>query len=142
MVILHMHKGGIRICLAIIIPALKTCRMPVIVPLAFKKPAEHFQIPLVPVLPFTSSINKDGFVCPAFSFQKPGYLLQILRPCLGTNRKVLYVFMIQQMYCFLYLPEHRFFPFPNRPFPHKSIQYENHRQIHHQFLQNVDLLYK
>ena len=42
------------ICLAIIIPALKTGCMPVIVPLAFKKPAEHFQIPLVLVLPFAS----------------------------------------------------------------------------------------
>lgn len=70
-----MHKGGIRVCLAMIIPALKTGCMPVIVPLAVKKPAEQFCIPLVLTFPPAASVYKNGTVCPAFLFQKTGYFL-------------------------------------------------------------------
>lgn len=121
MVILHVHKGGIRVCLTVIVPSLKTCRMPVIDSLTFQKPAKQFQISLVPALPFSASMDKDSPLCPAAFFQKPGYLLQILCPCLCVDRKILYVFMVQKLYGILYLMEHFFFPLPNRLFPHKGI---------------------
>lgn len=121
MVILHVHKGGIRVGLTVIVPPLEVCRMPVIDGLAFQKSAEEFQISLVPALPLTPSMDKNSPFCLTAFFQKQGYLLQILCPCFFTHRKILYVFMVQKLYGILYLLEHFFFPLPNRLFPHKSI---------------------
>lgn len=54
MIILHVYKSGIRICFAVVIPALETGCMTVIDRLAFQKPAEQFQISLVPTYAFSS----------------------------------------------------------------------------------------
>ena len=62
MVIFHMHKRSIRICLAIIILSPEAGRMPVIDRLAFQETAEQLQIFLVPTFPSASAVDKNSML--------------------------------------------------------------------------------
>ena len=121
MVIFHMHKRSIRICLTVIIPSLETGRVPVIDSLAFQKPAEQFQVFLITAFTFPSAMHKNGMLLFTDLFQKLTDLLKILRPCFLHYRKALQILLIQERYGFLYFLEHFCFPFPYGFFPDKGI---------------------
>ena len=121
MVILHVHECGIRISLAVIIPPLKTGGMPVVDCLTFQKTPGQLQVFLVAAFPLSSAMDKNSMLFFTDLFQKPADLLKLLRPYVFSCLETLYVFLIQQRNCLLYLLEHFCFPFSYGFFPDESI---------------------
>ena len=121
MVILHVHECGIRIGLAVIIPPLKTGGVPVADCLTFQKTPEQLQVFLVTAFPLPSAMDKNSMLFFTGLFQKPADFLKILRPCVFSYPETLYVFLIQQRNCLLYLLENFCFPFPYGFLPDESI---------------------
>lgn len=75
MVIFHVHKSGVWIRFAVIIPPLKTGGIPVIDRLTLQEAAEQFLIPLVPAFAFPSSMYKKRPFRSALFLQKPADFL-------------------------------------------------------------------
>ena len=121
MVIFHVHKSGIRVCFTVIVPPLKTGRMPVIDGLTLQKSAEQFLVPLISAFPFPSSMDENRPVHFALLIQKPADFLQIPGTGFLSNAELTEILLVQKRYGFLYLLEHFCFPFPYGFLPDKGI---------------------
>ena len=121
MIILHVHKSGIRIRLAVVIPALETSCMPVIDRLAFQKPTEQFQIFLIPAFAFSSSMYKNRPVQTASFFQKPADFLKILGTAFLSYMEPADIILVQKTDCLLNPFVHLCLPFPHRFLPDEGI---------------------